>query len=144
MDDTVRRLALRLKIYNVSGSIMHHVAILKKAVDHTGATSRIVKGYCVIPETNEACEHYWIRVDTGDPDLPLNLDVGFAVAKLRNPELMALNPVLLETLPEGLSRSDKGELLIRAENLRLFELFQSNSKAFWREAPKDVTSFRVN
>jgi len=144
MDETVHRLALRLKMHNVSGSIVHHVALLKKAIDQTGAKSHMMKGYCVIPETNEACEHYWVRIDTGDPDLPLDLDVGFAVAKLRSPELMALHPVLLETLPEGLNRSDKEELMIRDENQRLFELYQSNSKAFWREAPKDVASFRVN
>ena len=144
MEDIVHRLALRLKLHHVSGSIVHHVALLKKALDRTSASSRIMKGYCVIPETNEACEHYWLRVDTGVPDLPLDLDIGFAVAKLRNPELMALNPVLLETLPEGLTRSDKEELLIRDENQRLFELFQSNSKEFWREAPKDVATFRVS
>lgn len=143
MEETVRRLALRLKLHNVGGNVVHHVALLKRALDFQGIQSQMVKGYCVIQETGEACEHYWIRVDTGDPNFPLDLDIGFAVAKLRNPELMALNPVLLETLPPGLNRSDKDETMIREENDRLFELYQSDSKAFWREAPKDVAAFHV-
>lgn len=143
MEETVRRLALRLKLHNVGGNVVHHVALLKRALDFQGIQSQMVKGYCVIQETGEACEHYWIRVDTGDPNFPLDLDIGFAVAKLRNPELMALNPVLLETLPPGLNRSDKDETMIREENDRLFELYQSDSKAFWREAPKDVVTFSV-
>jgi hypothetical protein len=137
MDDVVRKLALRIKLHNIGGSVVHHVALLKRALDHQGIESQMVKGYCVIPETKEACEHYWVRV--GD----LDADIGFTVARLRNPELMALSPLLLETLPDGLFRSDKEETLIREENSRLFELYQSDSKAFWREAPRDVATFSV-
>jgi len=144
MDVELRRLALRLKLRNVSGNVVHHAAILKKVLDHQGTRSEMVKGFCVIPETKEACEHYWIRVETEDPSLPLDLDIGFEVAKLRSPELQALNPVLLESIPPGMIRSDEKELLIRDENERLFELFQRDPKAFWREAPQDVKGFHLN
>lgn len=146
MDGELRRLALRLKLRNTSGNVVHHAAILKKVLDQQGMRSEMVKGFCVIPETKEACEHYWIRVETADPSLPLNLDIGFEVAKLRSPELQALNPVLLESI-EGtpnLTRSDEKELMIRDENERLFELFQRDPKAFWREAPQDVKGFHLN
>jgi len=104
----------------------------------------MVKGFCVIMESKEVCEHYWIRVATENPSLPLDLDVAFAVATLKSPELQSLHPVLLESCPPGLTHSDETEVLIREENSRLFELFQRDSKAFWREAPKDVAGFRAN
>ena len=136
MADVVARLALRLKIHHVSGGVIHHVGILKKTLDHQGISSRVMKGYCVIEETKEACEHYWVRTADG-----LDLDIAFAVARLKNAELMGLNPVLLETLPPGLSRSDSEETMILAENRRLFDLFESDPKAFWREAPRDASTF---
>ena len=136
MDDVVTRLALRLKVHQVGGAMVHHVAILKKALDRKGVTSRMIKGYCVVEDTKEACEHYWIRTEEG-----LDLDIGFAVARLKNPELMVLEPVLLEILPLGLIRSDAEETRILNENHRLFELFESDPKEFWREAPRDVSTF---
>lgn len=139
MDDIVRHTALRLKLHNVSGTVIHHIAVLKRSLDQKGFRTEMVKGWCVIEETKEACEHFWLR----DLDTGLDIDIGFAVAKLRNAELMALRPVLLESLPPGLNRSDSEETLIRAENCRLFDLYRADSKAFWREAPKDVSSFHV-
>lgn len=139
MEDVVKQAALRLKIHNVPGTVIHHLALLKRSLDQKGAKTVMVKGWCVIEQTKEACEHYWLReVDTG-----LDMDLGFAVAKLRTPELAALHPVLLESLPLGLTRSDSEETLIRAENSRLFDLFQENPKAFWRESPREVTSFHM-
>ena len=140
IDELVHRLALRIKLHKTSGSIVHHVALLKKALDHRGIKTQMIKGYCVIPETKEACEHYWLRTE----DDGLDLDIGFEVARIRSPELMALHPVLLETLPEGLIRSDLEETMIREENNRLFDLYQSSAKEFWREAPKDVAAFRAS
>jgi hypothetical protein len=139
MDSELRRLALRIKMHHVSGNVVHHSALLKKFLDQQGIKSEMIKGFCVIPETKEACEHYWIReLNSG-----LDLDVGFEVAKLRSPELQALHPVLLESIPPGMTRSDEKETMIREDNERLFELYQRDPKAFWREAPRDVTSFRT-
>lgn len=139
MDEVVKQAALRLKIHNVPGTVVHHLALLKRSLDQKGTKTVMVKGWCVIEQTKEACEHYWLReVDTG-----LDMDLGFAVAKLRTPELAALHPVLLESLPPGLTRSDSEETLIREENSRLFYLFQENPKAFWRESPREVTSFHM-
>ena len=135
-DEIVTRLALRLKVYRVGGAVVHHVALLKKSLDQKGIQTRMIKGYCVIEDTKEACEHYWLRTEEG-----LDIDIGFMVARLKNPELMALVPVLLETLPPGLNRSDVEESRILDENHRLFELFESDPKAFWREAPRDVATF---
>lgn len=142
--DFTKRLALRLKVHKIGGNVVHHVAILKRALDQQKVACEMVKGFCIIPESKEVCEHYWIRVATETPSLPLDLDVAFAVAKLKSPELQALHPVLLEECPPGLTHSDEKEVLIREENSRLFELFQRDSKAFWRESPRDVAGFRAN
>jgi len=144
MEVELRRLALRLKLRNISGNVVHHSAILKKVLDQQGIKSEMVKGFCVIPETKESCEHYWIRVPIENSESFLDLDIGFEVAKLRSPELQALRPVLLESMPSGMTRSDEKEFLIRDENERLFELFQRDPKAFWREAPRDVKGFQLN
>ena len=139
MEDAVKQAALRLKIHNVPGTVIHHLALLKRSLDQKGTKTVMVKGWCVIEQTKEACEHYWLR----EVDTCLDMDLGFAVAKLRTPELAALHPVLLENLPQGLTRSDSAETLILAENSRLFDLFQENPKAFWRETPRDVASFHM-
>ena len=136
--DFTKRLALRLKVHNIGGTVVHHVAILKRALDQQKISCEMVKGFCVIMESKEVCEHYWVR--SGD----LDLDVAFAVAKLKSPELQALHPVLLEECPPGLNHSDEKEEAIRNENSRLFELFQRDPKAFWRESPPDVAGFRAN
>ena len=138
VQEVVRTLALRLKLRNTSGTPVHHVALLKRILDRQGVPTRMIKGYCVIEETKEACEHYWLRTDDG-----LDLDVAFAVACLRTPELMALQPALLETLPPGLTRSDWAESKIRDENQRLFDLYEEDPRAFWNEAPRDVSSFQL-
>ena len=139
-----KRVALRLKVHKIGGTVVHHVALLKRALDQKRVACEMVKGFCVIMESKEVCEHYWIRVATENPSLPLDLDVAFAVATLKSPELQSLHPVLLESCPPGLTHSDETEVLIREENSRLFELFQRDSKAFWREAPKVVAGFRAN
>ena len=139
MDELVKHVALRLKVHNVPGTVIHHLALLKRSLDQKGTKTVMVKGWCVIEQTKEACEHYWLR----NEETGLDMDLGFAVAKLRTAELAALHPVLLESLPPGLTRSDSEENLIRAENSRLFDLFQENPKAFWRESPREVTSFHM-
>lgn len=140
MDTDLRRLALRIKLHNVSGNVVHHAAILKRFLDQKGVKSEMIKGFCVIAETKEACEHYWVRTEEG-----LDLDIGFEVAKLRSPDLQALHPALLESI-EGmpnLTRSDEKEFVIRHENERLFDLLERDPKAFWREAPQDVKAFQM-
>jgi hypothetical protein len=123
-------------MHKVEGTAVHHVALLIRALDVQGVKCKMVRGYCVIPVTKEACNHYWARTEEG-----LDLDVAFEVAKLRSPELEAMHPVLLETLPEGIERSDKNELLITDENERLFDLFNADPKKFWIESP--VKKFKL-
>jgi hypothetical protein len=139
LTDLVHRTALRIKLNKVGGSIIHHIALLKRGLENSKIQCVMVKGYCVIPQTKEACTHYWLReTETG-----LDLDVGFAVACLRTPELAAIHPVLLEELPEGMTRSDENETEITSENQVLFDLYHKDIKEFWRVAPSDVKGFSI-
>jgi len=91
----------------------------------------------VIPTTLEACAHYWVREESSG----LDFDIGFKVACLKSPELQVFSPVLLETLPDGVKRSDADELLIKADNEDLFDLYHTNEREFWKQAPSDVRQF---
>ena len=139
LTDLVHRTALRIKLNKVGGSIIHHIALLKRGLENSKIQCVMVKGYCVIPQTKEACTHYWLR----ETESGLDLDVGFAVACLRTPELAAIHPVLLEEPPEGMTRSDENETEITSENQVLFDLYHKDIKEFWRVAPSDVKGFSV-
>ena len=139
LEDIVHRTALRLKLNKVSGSVVHHVAILKRGLENNGVKCKMMKGFCVIPSTLEACAHYWVREENSG----LDFDIGFKVACLKSPELQTISPVLLESLPEGVKRSDMEEVLIRADNEDLFELYHKNEKEFWKQAPADVRQFSI-
>lgn len=128
----VKRLAMLLKLRKVGGSVVHHCAILRRLLKEKGVETRLVKGFCVSP--GEVCEHYWLET----LDEKLHLDVGLEVAKLHSSELSTLKTMLLETLPDELKDV---HVLKQDDNDRLFELYQTDMKTFWSEAPYDVRTF---
>ena len=121
--DILKRTALRLKLHKVTGTAVQYSVLLKKIIDKKGFLTECVKGFCIIPETREVCVHYWVRVDPG-----LDLDLAFELAKLRDPELKSLNPVLVEQLPPGLEVTAQDP-----ENERQYLLYQEDPKAFWSQ-----------
>jgi len=133
--DIVKRLALRLKMHKVGGAVVYHVALLKKSLDKAGyVDSRLIKGYCIVAETGEVCEHYWVNVDG------LDLDVALEMSK---DEMAPFTPVLVEELPKARLRSDLSSPEILEENRRLYNLYQKDPKQFWKEAPPRVRAFVV-
>lgn len=133
MDDLVRRLAMRMKLHRLRGSVVHHCALLKRMLDGQGIQSEVVKGFCVSP--GDVCEHYWVRtVPSG-----LNLDIGYEVACLYTPELKELQVMLLDSVPVELAHL---EVKRQEDHARLFELYQTDPKTFWDETPVDVRRFK--
>jgi hypothetical protein len=130
----LKRLAQRLKLHKIEGTVVHHCAILVKIL----GTGRIVHGYAITP--GEVCEHYWVRVEPEG----LDLDIGWEVACMHSPELAGMQIVLAEDFPEGLKDKDgkEPEILRQAQNKDLLELWQTDPKTFWNEAPKSVRTFR--
>lgn len=129
--DFTNHMALRIKLHKVPGSVVQHTALLKKGLELKGIECKMIKGYCIIPETKEACVHYWVQTVLEG----LDLDIGFTIAKLRTPELEALHTILVDKLPDGFERSDAEAVEITSENERLFDLYHKDPKAFWKEAP---------
>lgn len=129
----VKRLAMLMKLRKVSGTVVHHCAILRKLMAESGIETKIVKGYCVSP--GEVCEHYWVRtVEEG-----LDMDIGLEIAKLYTPDLADMQTMLLEELPVELSNV---KVLKQEDNERLYELYQTDPKTFWTESPLDVRTFK--
>jgi hypothetical protein len=128
----VKRLAMLLKLRKVGGTVVHHCAILQKLLKERGVDSQVVKGFCISP--GEVCEHYWVEtLNEG-----LHMDIGLELAKLHSPELTMLRTMLLETVPDELKDV---QVLKQEDNERLFELYQTDPKTFWAEAPYDVRTF---
>jgi len=134
----LKRIAMRMKLHKVSGSVVHHCAVLKKLLAEKGVKSSVVHGYCISP--GEICEHYWVRTD----DEGLDLDIGYELACMYNPDLASLKTFLAEEFPPGLKDADGKEpdVLRQEDNTRLFELYETDPVTFWKEAPKDVRTFR--
>lgn len=134
----VKRLAQRLKLHKIEGTVVHHCALLVKILRADEIQARIVHGYAITP--GEICEHYWVKVEPEG----LDLDIGWEVACLHSPELASIKIVLAEEFPEGLKDKDgkEPEVLRQAQNKDLLELWETDPKTFWSEAPKSVRSFR--
>ena len=129
----VRRVAMRMKLHKISGTVVHHCAIVKKLLSEQGVKSRVIHGYCVSP--GEICEHYWVRTD----DENLDIDIGYELACLYSPDLRETKIFLTEDFPMELKDKD---VLRHEDNTRLFELYETDAVTFWKESPKDVSTFR--
>ena len=129
----VKRLAMLMKLRKVSGTVVHHCAILRKLMAESGIETKIVKGYCVSP--GEVCEHYWVRT----AEEGLDMDIGLELAKLYTPDLADMKTMLLEELPTELTSI---KVLKQEDNERLYELYETDPKTFWNESPHDVRTFK--
>lgn len=140
MGPDVKRMAKILKLNKVDGTVVHHCALVVKALAQQRIKARIIHGYCISP--GEICEHYWVRTE----EEGLDIDIGYELACLYNAELMALQTVLAEDFPVGLKGHDgkEPEVLRQADNQRLFELYETDPKSFWSEAPMSVRTFLVS
>lgn len=129
------RFALRLKLHKVKGSVVHHCALFQRMLAGRGTPAQVIKGFCVVPQTREICEHFWVRTDKEG----LDFDIGYAVGCLQSPDLASVDTILLTEPPDGFAKPDTDP-----ENLRLFDLYQTDPKTFWAEAPVEVRNFNVN
>jgi hypothetical protein len=129
--ESVKRIAMRMKLRKVEGSIVHHCAILCKLLD---VKAHVVKGFCVSP--GDVCEHYWVRTDAEG----LDLDIGMAYATLFSPDLADMRTMLLEEIPPELTSI---EVKKQPDNANLYDLYVTDPKTFWQEAPSSVRTFRI-
>jgi hypothetical protein len=110
---------MRLKIHKVDGTIVHHHALLAKALK-----GKLVQGYAVCQ--NQFCWHCWVETPDGEiHDVTKGLTI----------------PIEYQyTLPEGSEELEHEHI---SGNKQLFELYMNDPKRFWRESPKKVREFKI-
>jgi hypothetical protein len=114
-----KRIALRLKLRKVEGSIVHHNAILARA-----SKGKLVEGYVLC--IKQACWHCWVDKDGERMDVYSQMPG-------------AIPFEYSETIPEGYEEMIHENI---DENKRAFKLYQENPKQFWKDAPKKVREFK--
>jgi hypothetical protein len=132
----MERLVKRMKLHRVSGTVVHHCALMVKYLEREGIEAYMVKGWCIYGQ--EACTHYWVTDKDGAV-----YDIGYQLGCLYNPELMAYTPRLCVDKPEGIAFADEAEVALKAEHERQYELFQEQRNTFWKESPDDVRNFKL-
>lgn len=135
MDESIRRLSLRIKLRKVGGTVIHQQAILVRYLRTVHKLEcKLVEGFIVTGDM-EACWHCWVELEDGT-----KYDIIYLVANIPD-----TRNNLVKRVPDGFARVDladeRGRMIVD-ENARLFELFQSDEKKFWQEAPVTVKSFR--
>lgn len=127
-----RRLALRIRLHKLPGSLVHHQALLHKHIEKSGTKCTFIQGYALSPVDKMACWHCWVSDAQGNEYDITTYSVGEVLRS--------------DSVPEGYQRAefqDERGKLILDENQRLYELFVTEPKKFWDEAPPKVKSFRV-
>lgn len=132
----MERLVKRMKLHKVSGTIVHHCALMVKYLEHESLKAKIIKGWCIYGQ--EVCTHYWVQDEHGTV-----YDIGYSLGCLYNPELMAYTPRLCDLEPVGLKFADENELALKTEHERQYDLYNENRSTFWRESPNDVRVFKL-
>lgn len=132
MAETVKRLALKMKMYKVEGTPMHHTALCYLMLRRTIGDVKIVSGYAISGD-KECCRHFWVEDSEGS-----RYDVAYELGCLYSPELKALPVEMTHQIPA------EYQLMPGEENQNLFEMFQSNPKQFWQECPSSVKLFASN
>lgn len=130
--EAVHRLALRMKMYKVEGTPIHHTALCYLYLRKTMPDVKAVAGYAVSGE-KECCRHYWVEDSAGT-----RYDVAYELACLYSPDLIELPVEMTSQIPAGY------ELIQDQANHSLFEDFLSNPKKFWTECPASVKLFASN
>lgn len=130
MDD-LKRLALKMKMYKVEGTPVHHTALcylylLRRNIPDL----RVVAGWAV--SSGEVCRHYWVEDGAG-----VKYDIAYELACLYNPDLKLLLVETSHQKPEGYRDMDSTETV----NSNLCEDFVSNPRKFWQECPASVKRF---
>ena len=118
--DPVKRIVLRLQLRKTEGTIVHHNALLAKAVKDT----KMVSGYAICQ--NQACWHCWVEDSDGK-----KLDVTSGI--------LSLPFEYASELPEGYKEMEHDQI---NENKRLYDLYVNDPHRFWKESPKTVREFK--
>jgi hypothetical protein len=120
--------ANRINIYAPGGTPIHHMAILKEYFDKRGSDTIVKQGYIISDE--EAVWHVWLEDLKGQ-----KYDIIYELARMNIPALKNTPMNYSLECPPGLKVLERGDLK------NIMNVYITNPKEFWRQAPEKVRSF---
>ena len=129
MEDIQKRLALKIKLNKIENCGIAAPILLNELLAKKGYTTKVVQGFASLgPET---IWHVWVECEGKQ------LDIAQVISKLYDPNHNSDGITLSETYEDG---SPKENQQVTAQ----WELYQQDSKQFWRETPMKVQNFRAS
>jgi hypothetical protein len=135
--DIQKRLALKLKLNKIDNCGIVAPILLNELLAKRGHVTKLVQGYCSM--ASDTCWHVWVEVDKCTALGPAEkLDIGYTIACLHDKEFEKCNMILHTNLaPES------SEPKTDTEVLDLWEVYQKDSKEFWKKQPVKIQNFRA-
>jgi hypothetical protein len=134
--DVQKRLALKLKLNKIDDCGITAPILLNEFLAKMGHTTKLVQGYC--STGGETCWHVWIELQMSEHGSPQNLDIGYNLACLKDREFEKCNVILHKNVAPGAKPPQKD-----TESVDLWEVYQKDSKEFWKKQPIKVQNFRA-
>jgi hypothetical protein len=129
--DIQKRLALKLKLNKIDNCGLTAPILLNEILAKCGHATRLVQGYCSLAE--ETCWHVWVQVDKCT-----TLDIGYTIACLQDSEFTKCQMILHTSLAPGSKEPQKD-----TETVDSWEVYQKDSKEFWKKQPVQIQNFRA-
>jgi hypothetical protein len=131
-----KRLALKLKLNKIDDCGIAAPILLNEILAKMGHTTTLVQGYC--SSGSETCWHVWIELQMSEHGPPQKLDIGYTIACLKDSEFLKCTVILHKNVAPGAKEPQRD-----TESLDLWEIYQKDSKEFWKKQPVRVQNFRA-
>ena len=134
--DIQKRLALKLKLNKIDNCGLTAPILLNEILAKQGLKTRLVQGYCSL--SGDTCWHVWVEIQMSEHGSPQKLDIGYTIACLQDQEFEKCEMILHTTLAPGAKTPQKD-----TESVDMWEIYQKDSKEFWKKQPTKVQNFRA-
>jgi hypothetical protein len=129
-EDIQKRLALKLKLNKIDNCGLTAPILLNEILAKCGHATKLVQGYCSL--SADTCWHVWVQVDKR------SLDIGYTIACLQDKEFEKCHAILHASLAPGAKEPQRD-----TETTDMWEIYQKDSKEFWKKQPTRVQNFRA-
>jgi hypothetical protein len=133
--DIQKRLALKLKLNKIDDCGIAASILLNEILAKQGVSTKLVQGYCSL--SGETCWHVWVEVES-EFGPKQKLDIGYIIACLQDREFENCTVLLHTGIAPG-SKEPKSD----TETLDNWELYQKDSKEFWKKQSTKLQNFRA-
>ena len=134
--DIQKRLALKLKLNKIDNCGLTAPILLNEILAKCGHTTKLVQGYCSLSE--DTCWHVWVDIQMSEHGSPQKLDIGYTIACLQDKEFEKCCMILHTGLAPGAKEPQRD-----TETTDMWEIYQKDSKEFWKKQPVKVQNFRA-